>query len=415
MIKTIGGRLCMDNWKKVFAVIWTGQFLSILTSSIVNFAIVLWISMETGSAEVLALATIAALLPQSVLGLFVGIFIDRWKRKRIMIMADSFIAFCTLILAALFYLDMAQLGHIYVLLALRSVGSAFHSPAMQASIPLLAPKSELIRIAGINQMIQSSCNIAGPALAALFISFMKMTNVLLLDVAGAAFACISLLFVTIPDPENEEREKKVQLWKEAKEAISEVRHQKGLPWLFTLSVLATFFIMPVSVLFPLMTLNHFSGNAFQVSLVEVAWGGGALLGGAFLGMKKFHLNEISLINWMYLLLGATFLLSGVLPVSGYPLFVVFTAIGGVSGALFMASFTTVVQTRINPAVMGRVFSFYTSASLLPSMIGLLSTGFLADNIGMSRTFIIGGAFVCLIGIVSFCNSSVKYLKKSFDK
>lgn len=405
----------MDNWKKVFAIIWTGQFLSILTSSIVNFAIVLWISMETGSAEVLALATIAALLPQSVLGLFVGIFIDRWKRKRIMILADSFIAFCTLILAALFYLDMAELGHIYVLLALRSVGSAFHSPAMQASIPLLAPKSELIRIAGINQMIQSSCNIAGPALAALFISFMKMTNVLLLDVAGAAFACISLLFVTIPDPENEEREKKVQLWKEAKEAISEVRHQKGLPWLFTLSVLATFFIMPVSVLFPLMTLNHFSGNAFQVSLVEVAWGGGALLGGAFLGMKKFHLNEISLINWMYLLLGATFLLSGVLPVSGYPLFVVFTAIGGVSGALFMASFTTVVQTRINPAVMGRVFSFYISASLLPSMIGLLSTGFLADSIGMSRTFIIGGAFVCLIGIVSFCNSSVKYLKKSFDK
>lgn len=405
----------MDNWKKVFAIIWTGQFLSILTSSIVNFAIVLWISMETGSAEVLALATIAALLPQSVLGLFVGIFIDRWKRKRIMILADSFIAFCTLILAALFYLDMAELSHIYVLLALRSVGSAFHSPAMQASIPLLAPKSELIRIAGINQMIQSSCNIAGPALAALFISFMKMTNVLLLDVAGAAFACISLLFVTIPDPENEEREKKVQLWKEAKEAISEVRHQKGLPWLFTLSVLATFFIMPVSVLFPLMTLNHFSGNAFQVSLVEVAWGGGALLGGAFLGMKKFHLNEISLINWMYLLLGATFLLSGVLPVSGYPLFVVFTAIGGVSGALFMASFTTVVQTRINPAVMGRVFSFYISASLLPSMIGLLSTGFLADSIGMSRTFIIGGAFVCLIGIVSFCNSSVKYLKKSFDK
>lgn len=405
----------LDNWKKVFAIIWTGQFLSILTSSIVNFAIVLWISMETGSAEVLALATIAALLPQSVLGLFVGIFIDRWKRKRIMILADSFIAFCTLILAALFYLDMAQLGHIYVLLALRSVGSAFHSPAMQASIPLLAPKSELIRIAGINQMIQSSCNIAGPALAALFISFMKMTNVLLLDVVGAALACISLLFVTIPDPENEKREKKVQLWKEAKEAISEVRHQKGLPWLFTLSVLATFFIMPVSVLFPLMTLNHFSGNAFQVSLVEVAWGGGALLGGAFLGMKKFHLNEISLINWMYLLLGATFLLSGVLPVSGYPLFVVFTAIGGVSGALFMASFTTVVQTRINPAVMGRVFSFYISVSLLPSMIGLLSTGFLADSIGISRTFIIGGAFVCLIGIVSFCNSSVKYLKKSFDK
>ena len=263
----------MDNWKRVFAIIWTGQFLSILTSSIVNFAIVLWLSLETGSAEVLAFATMAALLPQSVLGLFTGIFIDRWKRKRVMIMADSFIAFCTLILAVLFYFDLAKISHIYVLLALRSVGSAFHMPAMQASVPLLAPKSELMRIAGINQVIQSVCNIAGPALAGLFITMMKMTNILLLDVAGAAFACLSLCFVFIPDPSHEERNSELHLWREAKEAIMEVRNQYGLSWLFLLSILATFVIMPVSVLFPLITLNHFAGNAFQVRMVEVSWGG----------------------------------------------------------------------------------------------------------------------------------------------
>ncbi len=403
----------MNNWKKVFAIIWTGQFFSILTSSIVNFAIILWLSFETKSAEVLAFAAIAAMLPQSVLGLFAGIFVDRWKRKRVMIMADSFIAFCTLILAILFYLDVAKLGHVYILLALRSVGSAFHMPAMQASVPLLAPKSELIRIAGINQIIQSACNIAGPALAALFISFMEMTNILLLDVIGAALACTSLLFVKIPDPENEERSQKVQLLKEAKEAYTEVRAQNGLSWLFVLSILATFFIMPVGVLFPLMTLNHYSGNAYQISLVEAAWGIGALLGGAFLGIKKFKLNEISLINWMYLLLGFTFLLSGVLPVSGYPLFVGLTAIGGISGSLYMASFTTVLQTRINPVVMGRVFSFYMSVSLLPSMIGLLSTGFLADNIGIGNTFIIGGVLVGMIGVISFFVPSIRKLRDSF--
>lgn len=405
----------MNNWKKVFAIIWTGQFFSILTSSIVNFAIILWLSFETKSAEVLAFAAIAAMLPQSVLGLFAGIFVDRWKRKRVMIMADSFIAFCTLILAVLFYLDVAKLGHVYILLALRSVGSAFHMPAMQASVPLLAPKSELIRIAGINQIIQSACNIAGPALAALFISFMEMTNILLLDVIGAALACTSLLFVKIPDPENEERSQKVQLLKEAKEAYTEVRAQNGLSWLFVLSILATFFIMPVGVLFPLMTLNHYSGNAYQISLVEAAWGIGALLGGAFLGIKKFKLNEISLINWMYILLGITFLLSGVLPVSGYPLFVGLTAVGGISGSLYMASFTTVMQTRINPVVMGRVFSFYMSVSLLPSMIGLLSTGFLADNIGIGNTFIIGGVLVGMIGLVSFFVPSIRELRESFCK
>ena len=405
----------MDNWKRVFAIIWTGQFLSILTSSIVNFAIVLLLSLETGSAEVLAFATMAALLPQSVLGLFTGIFIDRWKRKRVMIMADSFIAFCTLILAVLFYFDLAKISHIYVLLALRSVGSAFHMPAMQASVPLLAPKSELMRIAGINQVIQSVCNIAGPALAGLFITMMKMTNILLLDVAGAAFACLSLCFVFIPDPSQEERNSELHLWREAKEAIMEVRNQYGLSWLFLLSILATFVIMPVSVLFPLMTLNHFAGNAFQVSLVEVSWGGGALLAGALLGLKKYRWNEILLINGMYIALGLTFLFSGLLPVSGFIWFAVLTALGGVCGSLYFATFTTVIQSRIDPGVMGRVFSFYMSFSMLPSMIGLLSTGFLADSIGLGNTFIISGGFLCLIGIISFFIPSLISLKESFKR
>lgn len=405
----------MDNWKRVFAIIWTGQFLSILTSSIVNFAIVLWLSLETGSAEVLAFATMAALLPQSVLGLFTGIFIDRWKRKRVMIMADSFIAFCTLILAVLFYFDLAKISHIYVLLALRSVGSAFHMPAMQASVPLLAPKSELMRIAGINQVIQSVCNIVGPALAGLFITMMKMTNILLLDVAGAAFACLSLCFVFIPDPSHEERNSELHLWREAKEAIMEVRNQYGLSWLFLLSILATFVIMPVSVLFPLMTLNHFAGNAFQVSLVEVSWGGGALLAGALLGLKKYRWNEILLINGMYIALGLTFLFSGLLPVSGFIWFAVLTALGGVCGSLYFATFTTVIQSRIDPGVMGRVFSFYMSFSMLPSMIGLLSTGFLADSIGLGNTFIISGGFLCLIGIISFFIPSLISLKESFKR
>ena len=405
----------MDNWKRVFAIIWTGQFLSILTSSIVNFAIVLWLSLETGSAEVLAFATMAALLPQSVLGLFTGIFIDRWKRKRVMIMADSFIAFCTLILAVLFYFDLAKISHIYVLLALRSVGSAFHMPAMQASVPLLAPKSELMRIAGINQVIQSVCNIAGPALAGLFITMMKMTNILLLDVAGAAFACLSLCFVFIPDPSHEERNSELHLWREAKEAIMEVRNQYGLSWLFLLSILATFVIMPVSVLFPLMTLNHFAGNAFQVSLVEVSGGGGALLAGALLGLKKYRWNEILLINGMYIALGLTFLFSGLLPVSGFIWFAVLTALGGVCGSLYFATFTTVIQSRIDPGVMGRVFSFYMSFSMLPSMIGLLSTGFLADSIGLGNTFIISGGFLCLIGIISFFIPSLISLKESFKR
>jgi DHA3 family macrolide efflux protein-like MFS transporter len=403
------------DWKKIFMIIWSGQFISILTSSIVEFAIILWITMKTGSAEVLALSAVASMLPQSLLGPFAGILVDRWPRKTVMIAADSFIALCTMVLAILFYFGEVQIVHIYILMVLRSIGGAFHEPAMQASVPLLAPKEELMRISGINQMIHSVCSIAGPALGALAITLMSMTPVLMLDVAGAAVACISLLFVTIPNPVREGMTKNIHLVGETKEAYAAVRKQRGLGWLFLLMTVSMFIIIPISVLYPLMTLNHFHGNAFQMSVIEMGWGGGALLGGAILGVKKFHWNEMSMISWVMTLLGVAFFFSGVLPSNGYVLFVVITSITGVLGSFNMAAFTTIIQTRIPSEVMGRVLSFTFSVGMLPSMLGLLGTGFLADGIGLTNTFMIGGVLMTIVGAYSFMVPSIQYLKRSLDR
>ncbi|HLU88843.1 MAG TPA: MFS transporter, partial [Cyclobacteriaceae bacterium] len=164
----------MENWKKTFIIIWTGQFFSVLSSSAVNFAIIIWLSIETGSAEILAYAAIAALLPQSVIGPFSGVYIDRWDRKLTMILSDGFIAVCTLVIAVLFYFNQTDLWYIFLLLALRSFGAAFHMPAMQASIPLIAPESKLLRISGVNQSIQSVSTIAGPALGGLALSLLDI-------------------------------------------------------------------------------------------------------------------------------------------------------------------------------------------------------------------------------------------------
>ncbi|MEG0456054.1 MAG: MFS transporter, partial [Bacteroides sp.] len=188
----------MQPWKKKFITIWSGQLFSILSSTIAQFAIILWISLETGSAEVLAFATIAGMVPQIILGAFAGVFVDRWNRKWTMILADSFVALCSGVIAWLFYLDVVELWHIYLLLMLRSVGGAFHTPAMKASIPLLAPESELTRIAGINQSIQAVCTICGPVMGAALIVSTNMSVIMLLDVAGAIIACTALLFVVIP-------------------------------------------------------------------------------------------------------------------------------------------------------------------------------------------------------------------------
>ena len=235
----------MNNWKKKFIIIWSGQLFSILSSSIAQFAIVLWISLETGSAEVLSFATIAALLPQVVLGPFAGVFVDRWSRKWTMILADSFVALCSGIIALLFYLDVIEIWQIYLLLMLRSVGSAFHAPAMKSSIPLLAPEKELTRIASINQTIQALCNICGPVLGAALIVSTNMSVVMLLDVAGAAIACTTLMFVFIPNPEKTETETTNNVLRDMKEGFQAICSNCGLKWVMVTEVLITFFIMPV--------------------------------------------------------------------------------------------------------------------------------------------------------------------------
>lgn len=401
----------MSSWKKVFAIIWTGQLFSTLSSSIIGYAVVFWLSMETRSAEVLAFATIATLLPQLVVGPFSGVFIDRWDRRRTMIASDIFIAVCSFIMALMFLKGDVKIPFVYTLLVLRSLGSAFHVPAMQASVPLLAPESELMRISGINQVIQSLSVIAGPALAALMISVLNMTWVLLFDVVGAIIAIVSLLMVHIPNPPKKDDAPAPHLFREMLEGLRVIYTHKGLLWVFIIIVLAYFFIMPVAALFPLMTINHFGGGTYQMSMVEVAWGLGMLAGGALLGIKRFRISEITMINATFIVLGLTFAFSGVLPVSGFWIFAGLTLIGGVSMSLYSGAFMVVMQTNIDPGMLGRVLSLYGSITLLPAMIGLLQTGFIADSIGVTNAFLISGSLITLLGISSFFIPAIRAMMK----
>jgi DHA3 family macrolide efflux protein-like MFS transporter len=167
--------------------------------------------------------------------------------------------------------------------------------------------------------------------------------------------------------------------------------------------------MPIAALFPLMTINHFSGGTYQMSMIEVAWGIGMLVGGALMGIKSLKINEIVLINATYILLGLTFAFSGILPVTGFWLFIVLTFLGGISMSVYSAAFMVVMQTTIDPAALGRVFSIYGSVTLLPSMIGLLQTGFIADQIGVPNAFVISGVAIVLLGIGSFFVPAIRQM------
>lgn len=399
----------MNNWIKTFIIIWSGQLFSTLSSSIVGYAIIFWLALETGSAEVLSYAAIAAFLPQIVLGLFTGVYVDRWNRKWVMIAADSFIAVCTLGLCALFYLDVVETWHIYLLSGLRAIGSAFHAPAMQASIPLLAPESQLMRVAGVNQMIRAVSNIAGPALGALFITLMDMTIVLMLDVVGAIIACTSLLFISIPKPEQKDIEDRSVI-REVKEGIHAIFSQKGLRYLLFFDILVLFFIIPISILYPLITTQYFGGAEFEMSAVEIAWGIGSLIGGAIIGAKFINrMNKVVLIVFANTFVGLTFFGSGILPPSGFWYFAVLTGISGVMGAIWNGAFVVIMQTQLNNGVLGRAFSTYDSLILLPSVIGLLAAGHIATLIGYDNALAYSGLIIIALSFALYLIPSIRQL------
>ena len=124
-----------QNWAGRFFTVWTGQAFSLFGSALVQFALIWWLTQKSGSATVLALATLVGMLPQILLGPFAGALVDRWSRRIIMMMADATIAAFTLLLAYLFATDTVQLWHIYAIMAVRALGGAFHFPPCRLRRP----------------------------------------------------------------------------------------------------------------------------------------------------------------------------------------------------------------------------------------------------------------------------------------
>lgn len=403
----------MNDWKRKFIIIWSGQLFSTLSSYIAQFGIVLWISIETGSAEVLSFATIAALLPQIVLGPFAGVFVDRWNRKLTMILSDMFVALCSGVIALLFYLDTIELWHIYLLLMLRSIGGAFQIPAMKSSVPLLAPEKELTRIASVNQSIQAVSNICGPVLGAALLVATNMSFLMMFDVIGAIIACTTLLFVSIPNPPKREVEKVSfsNVLRDLKDGFNTIRQKRGLTWVMVIEVLITFFIMPVVVLLPLMTLKHFCGTPYQASFIELLFGLGTLAGGILIGVWNPKVRKVLLISASYLIIGVCFIWAGLLSPSGFVIYAALSVVQGLSIPFYSGPFTALLQTQVHVSYLGRVFALFDSISLLPSIFGLLATGFIADAIGIPNVFLICGIAIVIVGTLSFFIPSVRTLER----
>ncbi|MBN1320126.1 MAG: MFS transporter [Thermoleophilia bacterium] len=403
-----------DSWRRTFAVVFTGQAFSLLGSAAVNFALVWWLALETGSTAILAYASIAAILPQGLLGPLGGPFVDRWDRRRTMISADLFIALTSAVLIVLFAFGSASVGVVIAIIALRSLGAAFHTPASQAAVPMYVPADQLMRVAGWNFFLSTGVAMAGPVLGAFLIGIAPMTAVIAVDISGALLAVGSLLLVRIPHPTSQAAETSqggfiAGFVAEFVEGWRELIRIRGILWLTVILTIVTLLYMPLNALFPLMTLAHFGRGAMSASIVEVAFGAGMLVGSLAIGGMSSRIPATRLIGGGICLVGLMLGVSGLLPSSAFWAFVVFCVVMGLSVPLFGAPLTAMFQMLIDPAKLGRVMSLYTTSALLAAVPGLLLAGPLAEKTGIAPWFAISGAAVLLTGVLPWIVPAVRRL------
>jgi len=391
------------RWMAPFFTIWTGQQLSIVGSRAAQFALVWWLTETTGSAAVLATASLVAMLPSVFLGVFAGALVDRWNRRTVMIVADSFIALVGLWLAYLFWSGTMEIWHVYVVMLARAFGEVFHGPAMAASTTLMVPEKHYTRVSGLNQTIHGLLNLVGAPLGALLLALLPLHGVMLVDVATAAFAVIPLLFVAIPQPERQhvERVKARSMLTNAKEGLRFVLHWPGMLILLGAASVVKIVLMPAFSMSPLLVRLHFGGEAPQYAMFSFAVGLGMFLGGLTLSAWGGFRKKVNTILLGLIGVGAFTLLLGLAPSNAFVLGTGFVFLLGASISFTDAPIAAIMQTTVPPEMQGRVFGLLGGLFSFTTPIGLGVLALIGDRIAIPLLYQVAG-MLCLAVTASCC-------------
>ena len=401
-----------QHWKGRFYTIAAGQAVSYIGSSAVQFALIWWITKETGSALMLSLAGLFAFLPQTLLGPFAGVWVDRLKRKTVMIAADLFTGLVALVFAGAFFFGSPPYWAACAVLGLRAIGGVFHGPALQAAIPLLVPQEELIRANSFNQLMFVGSFMLGPVIGAAMSAVWPMEYILISDLVLALVACLAIAVVTIPELEKKEHEEKHFL-REMKEGARAYLEDKKLLFLTVSSMIVMVFIMPSSSLYPLLVSGHFGGNEWHLSIVQIVYGAGMMAGAGLTGLlgKKIT-NKIALTVFGMFILSLSAFLLGTLPPTmlGFWLCAGVCVIMGAANNIYNIPYMTYMQETISPEKQGRAFSLLNCLMSLTMPLGLLVAGPVAEVWGVPFFFMAAGAISLAVSAVC-----ILMIKKNIGK
>jgi len=399
-----------------FSILWTGQALSLVGSTAVQFALIWWLTRETGSATVLAMATLLGLLPTVALGPLIGVLVDRWDRKRVMLAADAMVALASLVLASLYFAGAATTGIVLVLLFLRGLGGAFHSPAMLASTSLMISGEHLTRIQGFNQMLQGGLNIVAAPLGALLVAVLPMSGVMLVDVATALFAIIPLVFIHVPRPARAggaALDFANSIWSEMMAGVRYLVERRGHLSLVVMAALINACLVPAFSLLPLLVSGELRGDALQLAWVSAAFGIGSIAGGILLGIWGGTRRRILTVLPALAGLGVGVVAVGIAP--AYVPALAAMLLVGLVVPFVNGPIQAILQATIAAEYQGRVFTLIGSLAGVTAPLGLFVAAPVAEMAGV-RTWYVTGGIVCLaMGIVGFLVPSLLRIETPPDE
>lgn len=396
-VKEFGHPPLPKNWLRTVVIIWLGQAASILTAYSSIYAGVWFVTETTDSALMLALASLCSMLPQGLLAPLGGVVADRFNRKYVLIAADAFVGTMALIMGVIIAMGHVSVPLVLIMGALRSVGQAFHMPAMESTMPLLVPKKHVVRVNTMNQSLWSMALVVGPVLGIFLYTVVGFQMVLFLNAAGCAVACLALALAKIPDFHDDSDEARHPI-ASLKAGFATLSADRGLLILCGIVMAIMAMYTGINSLFPLMTYDHFHGDGYAASLIEGIYGAFSLVGIAILfiwGGGKRLLRVVALSGTFS---GIILIATGLLSPSMFFWFAVLTAISGVVESMYNGPLLAVVQKRVPPEKLGRVMGLFSTVTALSSPIGLGLAGTCAEFTGVAMWFVISGVVVTAGGL-----------------
>jgi DHA3 family macrolide efflux protein-like MFS transporter len=398
-----GGR-----WKKNVALFLAGQAVTLVGSSLVGYAVMWYVTLETQSGVMMTIFTVATMLPMFFISPFGGVWADRFNRKYLINIADASIAAVTLVIALCFTLGVENIYLLLICSVMRSLGQGVQMPAVTSLIPQIAPADQLVRINGINSSIQSLSMLGSPAIAGVLLSVAPLQVILFIDVATAAIGISILMFlVKVPAKSAEEKASASakSYFTDMKEGVSYIRVHAFIKRFFVISAVSTILLTPAMLLTPLQVTRDFGADVWRLTAIELAFSIGMLAGGLAIAAWGGFKNKTVTLVFGAMIFGVTTIGFGLF--TNFWLYLACMGVCGMSVPVINTPVMSILQTKVDSDFMGRVFSVVTMISSVMLPIGMVLFGPLGDVVKLDYLMIATGAGMVLLSLYTLSDRKLR--------